>query len=82
MAQSNCLSFFVFTQCHFFPYPIHRTEKVASVLMAKKQSQKEAQCCLKTYFVPRDWTEVDSRKKEAKGKFFYEEEVHSSGVRR
>ena len=54
----------------------------ASVLMAKKQSQKEAQCCLKTYFVPRDWTEVDSSNKEAKGKFFYEEEVHSFGVRR
>ena len=82
MAQSNSLSFFIFTQCHFFPYPIHRTEKVASVLMAKKQSQKEARCCPKTYFVPRDWIEVDSRKKEAKGKFFYEEEVHSSAVRR
>ena len=82
MAQSNSLSSFIFTQCHFFPYPIHKREKVASVFDGQKQGQKEAQCCLETYFVPRDWTEVDSRKKEAKGKFFYQEEVHGSGVRR
>ena len=51
----------------FFPKPIHITEKIAPVFGQSKELER----CLVLHwdmFISRDWREVDSRRKEAKGR--------------
>ena len=51
----------------FFPKPIHITEKIAPVLGQSKESERWLLLPW-DIFVSRDWREVDSKRKEAKGR--------------
>lgn len=59
------LYFFIFSQSHFSPYPIHRTEKFALKEKSCRPKNRVSKMPSVAGRRPRDWTRVDSRRKEA-----------------
>ena len=78
MSPSNNLYFFILSQSHFFPHPVHRTEKKKKkkkkthhlkkrAAVQRKESERWPVLPGDTYFVPRGWTEVDTGGRRQRG---------------